>query len=116
MREIELFNSLPIVSSYEILDFKQGSQFYYLKVKVKLTDGSTLQVRMFVSDQDYNYSYHWQNENEKLIIRWDNSPHHPELETFPHHKHINNEVAKSLEISLEEVLLFIQKRLNKNGS
>ncbi len=116
MREIELFKSFSIVSSCEILDFKQGNQFYYLKVSVKLFDRSTLKVRMYVSEQDYNYSYHWQNEKEELIVRWDNSPHHPELETFPHHKHLNNDVENSLEISLEEVLLYIQKRLNSSKS
>jgi len=39
---------------------------------------------------DYNYSYHWQNKNGKMIIRWDNDPHHKNLKTYPHHKHSPN--------------------------
>ncbi|MBI4670198.1 MAG: hypothetical protein HY741_00830 [Chloroflexi bacterium] len=32
----------------------------------------------------YSYTY---IRDEKRIFRYDNAPHHPEIETFPHHKH-----------------------------
>jgi len=31
------------------------------------------------------YRYHWQTGSGKLIKRWDNAPHHPEIDTFPDH-------------------------------
>ena len=37
------------------------------------------------------YHFHWQDENRQLVKRWDNAPHHPELETFPCHVHIGSE-------------------------
>jgi len=33
------------------------------------------------------YRCHWQDSNGRLIKRWDNAPHHPEVDTFPHHLH-----------------------------
>lgn len=37
------------------------------------------------------YSFHWQRADGSLIRRWDNAPHHPEIDTFPHHVHDGDE-------------------------
>ena len=37
------------------------------------------------------YRFHWQTETGKLIKRWDNAPHHPEIATFPDHLHDGRE-------------------------
>ena len=110
LRELELLERSEIVESYEILDYKEGSDFYFLKIKVRLTDGSVLYVREFVSDEEYNYSFQWQRDGE-LKIRWDNAPHHRDLPTFPHHKHVgdNKNVSPSNEITLEDVLASISR-------
>ncbi|HEY86110.1 MAG TPA: hypothetical protein G4N96_13475 [Chloroflexi bacterium] len=43
----------------------------------------------------YSYAYLQQNTN---VFRYDNAPHHPELATFPHHKHIGpNEIPIAAE-------------------
>jgi hypothetical protein len=47
-----------------------------------------------------------------LRIRWDNSPHHSDLGTFPDHKH-SPELEESKEMSLEEVLKEIKENLKK---
>jgi hypothetical protein len=31
------------------------------------------------------YRHHWQDGSSVLIKRWDYAPHHPAVETFPHH-------------------------------
>ncbi len=33
------------------------------------------------------YSYHCFDASGNLIIRWDNTPHFPDLPGFPHHVH-----------------------------
>lgn len=33
------------------------------------------------------YKYHLMKD-DNLIFRYDNAPHHPEIESFPHHKHL----------------------------
>jgi hypothetical protein len=39
----------------------------------------------------WRYSYHYQDSEGKLIFRHDNAPHHPEIETHPHHKHVGSD-------------------------
>lgn len=34
------------------------------------------------------YAYHYQKGDGTLIFRYDNTAHHPELATYPHHKHV----------------------------
>ena len=82
LRELELLEKSSAVKSYEILDYKEGEGFYFLKIKAELIDGSVLYIREFVSKEEYNYSFQWQKEG-KLIVRWDNAPHNRDIETFP---------------------------------
>ena len=37
------------------------------------------------------YRHHWQSRDGQVIKRWDNAPHHPEIDTFPHHLHDGSE-------------------------
>lgn len=55
------------------------------------------------------YSFHWQDKTGKLLKRWDNAAHHPELSTSPHHVHDGAEknVRVHGPISAEEVLTLI---------
>jgi len=36
------------------------------------------------------YAYHYQDHVAELIFRHDKAAHHPEVKTFPHHKHVMN--------------------------
>ncbi|MBE9594183.1 MAG: hypothetical protein IMF19_11995 [Proteobacteria bacterium] len=45
-----------------------------------------------------------QSESKELIARWDNVPHHPDLSSFPHHKHDKNGVHPSDSADLKSVL------------
>jgi len=38
--------------------------------------------------QHLNYRYHLQDKKRHCVFRYDNTPHHPEVETFPEHKHM----------------------------
>ena len=60
------------------------------------------------------YRYHYMNEEQVMIFRYDNGPHHANVSTFPHHKHDGEIIRESGEPILEQVLLEIsryQKRL-----
>ena len=39
-----------------------------------------------------SYRYHFQDGQNNLVFRYDNTPHFQEIETFLHHKHIQNKV------------------------
>ncbi|MBI2333689.1 MAG: hypothetical protein HYU84_16315 [Chloroflexi bacterium] len=61
------------------------------------------------------YAYYWLKQNDELRIGWDNAPHHPEVSTHPHHKHVSTQenLQVSEETSLEDVLRFIKKKLEE---
>jgi len=43
------------------------------------------------------YTYHDQDQHGNLVFRYDDAPHHPEVETFPHHKHVRRDDKESIE-------------------
>ncbi len=112
MKELELLELSKIVKSFFILDYKHGADFYYLKVTADIINDSVLSFRIFISEQDYNYAFHWQDNNKNLLIRWDNCPHYPHLSSYPHHKHLINKIEASEEVSLSEVLKYIEESLS----
>lgn len=57
------------------------------------------------------YSFHWQDKDKNRIRRWDNAPHHPELENFPHHRHLEGEIKPSSGTDFRDVLAEIEKKL-----
>ncbi len=111
---MEILNCLkrfPIVVSVEVLALRTFHKGFFIKLKVILRDGSLLYIREYVDIEERNYSYHWQTADGRLIIRWDNAPHHKNIQTYPHHKHIGNSVVESFEITCEKILEFIEKEM-----
>lgn len=89
------------------------------------TDRSPRVLRLFFADRSYldirfagdDYVFHWERRViDGTLFRWDNAPHHPSADTFPHHLHERTEenvVAsqlpyESIVASLIAVLRFIQ--------
>ncbi len=54
------------------------------------------------------YRFNLSDSKGSLIFRYDNAPHFKDIETFPHHKHIPDEVKPSREIGLAEVVSEIE--------
>lgn len=66
------------------------------QAKIQFYDQSSLKAFERVSLEDGtiikdDYSYHYQKSDNDLIFRYDNAPHHPEIETHPHHKHVGSD-------------------------
>ena len=88
--------------------------FHTFKLKVALADGSTLRLNeQYYHDRLEVYAYYWLDGENRLLIGWDNAPHHPHLPTFPHHKHVGSQDNRqpSEETSPEEILAAIRDRL-----
>ena len=51
-----------------------------------------------------DYRYHFQDENNCLIFRYDSTPHFPDLPTFPHHKHLRDTVIAAKKPEILQVL------------
>ena len=78
-----------LIQSWSITEFDRDGPYLRFKAQVIFVDNSVLFIREVVlSELTFKYAYHWQDGEGHLICRWDNSPHWPEVPTFPHHKHI----------------------------
>jgi hypothetical protein len=106
-----------IILSYKVTKFEQFGQFFKLRVEVELIDRSKFFIReTVIGEASRKYAYHWQDQNGKLLIRWDNAPDW-EIATFPHHKHIGteNNIEPSYERALEQVMPILARRLEKSA-
>lgn len=91
-----------------------GVNHGYIRFILELRDYSELHVFEFV-DSDLHktdYSYHWQDKNNKIILRWDNAAHHHEIETFPHHLHEGDNIRPSVEPNFVEILKKIGEQVH----
>ena len=52
-----------------------------------------------------DYRYHCQDEQNRLIFRYDSTPHFPDLPNFPHHKHLPDNIIASDQPDIEQVVL-----------
>ena len=102
-----------IVSEYEVFDFRRYGTARALVAGITFLDGSMLHIRDYLfADGQRKYSFHWQTRTGQLICRWDSSPHHPQVTTFPHHLHTaEGMVLPSQVFSLDKVLETIAARL-----
>jgi hypothetical protein len=50
------------------------------------------------------YRFHLQTSENKMIVRWDNAPHRPEVETHPDHIHIGKTVEANPPMDISQVL------------
>jgi len=62
LKKLSFIEKSKIVKSYEIQDFKQGKDFFYIKIKLIFTDESECYIREFTSETGYLYSYYWQGK------------------------------------------------------
>ncbi len=51
-----------------------------------------------------DYRYHCQDESNRLVFRYDCTPHFPDLPGFPHHKHVPGAVLPSTKPDVAQVV------------
>ena len=85
-----------------------------IRCRVTFWDGSFLDIyEVITTELGYpvriNYSYTYLSD-DRLIFRYDNAPHHPEIITHPHHKHIGprDRLAPADQPSLSQVVAEIE--------
>lgn len=88
-----------------------------LHIRFRLADASLLKISETLAVEAdalvwLSYRYHWQAATGTAFVRYDNAPHHPELETFPHHKHLQESVVASQRPALPDFFDEIQRRLS----
>lgn len=109
MKILSCLKNFPFIKNVEVLDLRIFKTGFYVKIIVQLKDDSVLNIREYVDEFERAYSYHWQTKEGKLIIRWDNAPHHKNISTYPHHKHIKEKILPNYAITCEEILKEIEQ-------
>jgi hypothetical protein len=96
----------PSVKNFRLIREFIGVDKGFIRFVIKLRDDSEIHVFEYVNSglHKIDYSYHWQNKDKKLITRWDNAPHHRDIDTFPHHVHEGDSVNPSNELTFVEIL------------
>jgi hypothetical protein len=113
--ESEIARCIHVVESSVIKD-QRSLHIGIIEGKLIFTDEPSLHFIEFVdvkgSLELYKYGYHYQDRSGNMIFRYDMAPHHPEIPTFPHHKHIrSNGVINSTPPTLALVLGEIEEAI-----
>ena len=92
---LEAIASSPIVRSSDVSVDKRTLRSGLIRGDLYFADNTCLHFRELVEEQTIvnrvMYSYHYQRANGLLIFRYDDTPHHPNLDNFPYHKHVEEE-------------------------
>lgn len=110
----ETLEELDYIIDEQDLSFDRiDSSTVLLKGSIVFVDGSRLDFTEFNSPDNHDYRFQFMDENNDLIKRWDNPPHH-DVETFPAHVHTENGVKPSEEKYLPEVLETVEETALSN--
>jgi hypothetical protein len=81
-----------------------------LRMRIRFPNGRLLELNEALGVEEgklawLDYRYHFQDEHNHLIFRYDNTPHFPLLPGFPEHKHLPERVISASRPDIEQVLL-----------
>ena len=110
----------PYVTESHIRKDKRSFYIGVIEGEIRFADNSFLHFIEFVNVKElvskYKYSYHYQDKADQVVFRYDMAPHHKEIKSFPHHKHIGSKkVIQSFAPTLGEVLQEIEGLQRKWG-
>ncbi|MBD2527925.1 MULTISPECIES: toxin TumE [unclassified Nostoc] len=88
-----------------------------LRIRLRLAQTHLLEINeaIVITDNQLkflDYRYHFQDERNCLVFRYDSTPHFPDISTFPHHKHLPNDVISSQKPEIIQVLKEATELLN----
>jgi hypothetical protein len=80
-----------------------------LRVRVRFQNGRLLEINeAVVADDDasthLDYRYRCQDSQNRIVFRYDSTPHFPDLPTFPHHKHLPDSTIPATRPSISRLL------------
>ena len=119
LKDLESYlNEIPYRLATKVHVENRGDVALLLKGEIVFVDESELHIKeYFISIpvlQKLAYSYHYQDKNKKLIFRFDNAEHYPDVKTNPHHKHIKSQILPSKDMSLKAVVNEVLNMVGKS--
>ncbi len=93
----QALDQMPDIRVDRYLEEALTSERMNLRIRIRFADGNLLEVNEALEIQSQvlvwvDYRYHYQNAKNQLIFRYDNTPHFLDLASFPHHKHLADQV------------------------
>ncbi|MCC6501490.1 MAG: hypothetical protein IT313_14580 [Anaerolineales bacterium] len=116
LRIEKVIQDFPNIRSYALNKKTYNNRQGSVNGKIVFDNGYALEFTEVVDTgktSKIKYRYHFMNESQKLVFRYDNAPHHPQIKSFPHHKHTARVIKTSKEPDLQDILLEISKRRHK---
>ncbi|MGH7826172.1 MAG: toxin-antitoxin system TumE family protein [Candidatus Binatia bacterium] len=82
----EVLTVSDLITSWQVLTQDETADRALYRIRCQLLRPAyRLEVRLIATENETIYSY--QLFTDRPLIRWDNAPHFPALDTFPHHVH-----------------------------
>lgn len=86
-----------VVITYDLVETQLSAHTGYIEGSVTFTNNARLVYFEFWRQTSAGlerdkYRYHLMDGQNQLVFRYDNAPHHPEIATFPDHKHLPNDL------------------------
>jgi len=102
-----------LVVTHNLTKVQLSGTIGYIEGTITFVDNSRLVFFEFLRQtgdgvQREKYRYHFMDGNGQLIFRYDNASHHPEVATFPDHKHLPTGLAESVALHFVDVLAEIE--------
>lgn len=105
------YSSVVRVIEHDVMD---EEDIEYLNVRISIPHANAVVViREYWQGKDLvAYGYYLRAYDYEEW--WDNRPHHPEIQTHPHHRHLGGEAYPLQDPSLEKFLETIRQLLHKH--
>ncbi|MEW6274375.1 MAG: DUF6516 family protein [Bacillota bacterium] len=107
-----------IVDDFVFLKKKVTVSDGYLRVRVSLIKNTLLEISIYCQSKRsavelVDYRFHWQDHDGRLIKRWDNARHHPQLSSYPDHVHVGHDanVLSSGKMDFQKLLRILKESL-----
>ena len=71
---------------------------------ITFKDGSIFHFKEVLLGKRREYRFHYMDERNNLICRWDTAPHYKKLKTYPYHVHLPDGVKESRPLTLIDAL------------
>ena len=105
-KEVELRLKNAEIIADKSIDLREFSSTEgMLRGRLLFVDGSILEFMEYLQEEDrLKYRFHLMDKEGNIVFRYDNAPHHKDVSTFPHHKHLSDNVAESDDKGIMDVL------------
>jgi hypothetical protein len=105
-REIELRLKNTEIITDKSVDYREFSaREGMLRGRLLFIDGSMLEFMEYLQEENrLKYRFHLVDKESNMVFRYDNAPHHKDVSSFPHHKHLPSNVTESDDKGIMDVL------------